>query len=111
MHLRLLSSLILLLQITGCRNELVEPDNCVTVAEGWVPSRPEYLVMFKDGVPAQPTTNDLVTKYNLELRIQFAGDNGFSATVPTFAAFEGLRCEPVVAVMGWNAVVVPHGDP
>lgn len=107
---RLLSCLLLLVAIAGC-NDGFEPDSCLAVAEGWVPSRPEYIVMFKEGVPAQPTTNDLVTKYNLELRIQFAGDNGFSATVPTFAAFEGLRCEPIVAVMGWNAVVIPHGDP
>lgn len=106
----LLGSFALLLLLAGCKNELLEPDNCVTVAEGWVPSRPEYLVMLKDGLPVQETVNDLAIKHGLELRQVWESLRGFSATVPTRAAFDGLRCDPAVAVMGWNAPVFPH-DP
>lgn len=111
LHLRLFSSLLLLLSLAGCKNELTEPAACLQVTDGWVPSNPVYIMFFKEGVPAQEMTDQLAAKHELEIRDFYPALGGFAANVPTEAAYEALRCESVLRVMGWGGVTyAPHSS-
>lgn len=103
--------LTLLLPAVGCKKEPVEPESCVNVAEGWVASDPRYGVFFRDGVQPQSAADELAAKYQLQVTAVWEGLRGFAATVPTRVAFDGLRCEPVVQVMGWlGHIYAPDGQ-
>lgn len=104
---RLLVVPVFFLSLGACENEILEPANCLHVDEGWVPQDPVYIFRFREGVPVDSATSELVSKYNLTLRRTWYF--GFSAAVPTFAAYEGLRCEPSLEMISWNYYAILHG--
>lgn len=76
---------------------IVDSGDCVEVGGELDPRAPGYIVMYDEGVPAQPTTDQLAERYDFTPTHIYTDipTDGFAAELAD-AAVRGLRCESVV---------------
>jgi hypothetical protein len=100
-----LSGLVLMV---GCVNQptlLVPPCDKPAPLDGeWNPRTPGYIAMYVSGVvDARSLTSDLARKHGFTPESVFGAVKGFSVRELSPEALAGLRCEPSVLGVSFNA--------
>jgi hypothetical protein len=77
--------------------------SCVEVQGTFNPAAPGVIVMYKGGTDPVATTRRLETKYEFSANYVYTSLGGFAAELSN-AALLGVRCEPAVATVSYDAV-------
>src|SRR5215470_16320361 len=72
------------------------------------PVATDYVVIIKQGYPSAQTIYGLRDKYRLTLDYSPDYDERVFAAMMTPSIANGMRCEPAVESMGYNAPIIPH---
>jgi hypothetical protein len=90
--------------LAGCDHTTDPFADCVEVTGTHDPAAPAFIVFYHSGVDAVSTTAQLEAKYAFSASTVYEALSGFAGELSA-VALAGIRCEPVVRLVGHDTVV------